>query len=1183
MVPQSINLSRADFDACDIVEEIRKTVDAAGVNKSLITIEITESILGGDFDFIKEQIERFRELGFPVWMDDFGSGYSSLDVLQSVRFDLIKFDMGFLKRLDEGDEGKIILTELMKMATALGVDTLCEGVETEEQVRFLQTIGCSKLQGYYYLKPVPLERILERYRKGLQIGFENPRESDYFDGMGRINLYDLSFLANKDENVLRNTFDTLPMGVIEVWPDGSAIQCIRYNESFRDFINKTFAYNLSEQTVIYTAPQDGRPGSVFMKKIGQCRTNGDRVFIEETHADGTTIHSFARRIGENPVTGKVAVAVAILSVTEPDAGTTYAGIARALAADYYNLFYVDLVTGDFIEYSSPVGGGEMAMEQHGRNFFRSARGSALTRVYEKDQEEFLKKFTKENIVRELDEQGVFLLTYRLDNAGKPVYARMKIMRMESDAVHIIIGISIIDAQMKQQEEENRLRQERIALGRIAALSTDYIVLYTVDPATGHYIQYNPSDEFKSFGLAKQGEDFFGDVVLDAPKAIDPKDLERHLRVFTKENVMHEIRKKKLFFHHYGLMIGGKSVPVSLKATLIREEDGEKLLIGVEGDEKEEYRRKFEEAKSLSMVNQTIASLLDNMPGMAFTKDAETGVYLGCNQAFAQYAHKKTPDEVVGLTDADIFDPETAAHFVEDDRTALSMDRPYIFFEDVPDAGGNQRQFQTTKLKYKDALGRLCLQGTCQDLTDMVRIQRESASTRVAYEEARSNATIYNHIAHALARGYTDLYYVNMETDELIEYHTDDDRGVLTEARRSKDFFEGCERDVKLFVHPEDQETFVKAMNRDFLRETLRHHKVYEMTYRRIKDGRTFYVEMKVSRIEEDKRFIVIAVSDIDELMKKRRAEERIQEERIVYARLHALTGNFLVVYVVDPKTGQYREFSATNDYVESFAQEKEGGDFFEKVREAACQYNHPEDLDRFLLEFTKENILAEIERSGIFTLGYRLMMEDGYLHVQMKAAMVEEKEGPRLVVGLNNIDRQVRQEEEQERRLAQAQSQANIDALTGVKNKHAYLEAETRLDRQIRGHRVLPFAVVMLDLNDLKKVNDTLGHQAGDQYLCDACTIICDICKRSPVFRVGGDEFAVIVQGKDYVCIEERLGELNRHNEEAARSGGIVIACGIAKYENDTCVAPVFERADHNMYENKNRLKMIQSGKNQKV
>jgi diguanylate cyclase (GGDEF)-like protein len=112
-----------------------------------------------------------------------------------------------------------------------------------------------------------------------------------------------------------------------------------------------------------------------------------------------------------------------------------------------------------------------------------------------------------------------------------------------------------------------------------------------------------------------------------------------------------------------------------------------------------------------------------------------------------------------------------------------------------------------------------------------------------------------------------------------------------------------------------------------------------------------------------------------------------------------------------------------------------------------------------------------------------------------------------------------------------------------------------------------------MDLNDLKKINDTAGHQAGDQYLCDACRIICEVFKHSPVFRVGGDEFAVIAQGSDYTCLDRRLEAMRDHNTAARRSGGIVIACGMARFEEDTCVAAVFERADHAMYEDKRRLK----------
>ncbi|MBQ7563775.1 MAG: EAL domain-containing protein [Lachnospiraceae bacterium] len=227
IVPESVNLSRRDFDSCDMVEEIRRRVDTAGFTRGKINIEIAESGLGADFDFIREQVERFRSIGFHVWMDDFGSGFSSLDVLQSIRFDLIKFDRRFMRQFDQGPKSRIILTELIKIAIGLGIDTVVEGVETEEQAEFLKEIGATKLQGFYYTKPHSLKELFERYRMGSQIGFENPEESDYYATLGRMNLYDLTTATNDDESI-RNYFDTTPMAILE--SDDWELMLVRGNQ-----------------------------------------------------------------------------------------------------------------------------------------------------------------------------------------------------------------------------------------------------------------------------------------------------------------------------------------------------------------------------------------------------------------------------------------------------------------------------------------------------------------------------------------------------------------------------------------------------------------------------------------------------------------------------------------------------------------------------------------------------------------------------------------------------------------------------------------------------------------------------------------------------------------------------------------------------------------------------------------
>ena len=573
VVPQSINLSRADFDACDIVEEIRKRVDSAGIGHESITVEITESIIGSDFDFIKEQILRFQTLGFPVWIDDFGSGYSSLDVLQSLNFDLIKFDMGFMRKLDEGDNGKIILAELMQMATSLGVDTICEGVETEEQARFLEEIGCSRLQGYYFSKPRPFERTTENSN---QVGYENPEESAYYDAIGKINLYDLASIVNEDDNVFQSIFSTLPMSILEI-SNGKG-RYVRSNQSYRDFMRRYFNIDILSDTMDFSASPD-QYGLSFITGIQQCCDSGSRAFFEERMSDGSTVHCFVRKISVNPVTGNAAVAIAVLSITEPDKSTTYADIARALAADYYNLFVIDLDTNDYTEYSSQVGDEEMSIVRHGKEFFESARRDTLTRIYEEDREPFLALFTKENVLRDLDAQGVFTTTYRLIDTGTPMYVNMKITRL-SGGNRIILGISIIDSQMQHREQYEELRRERESMVRVMALSDGYLTLFTIDPKTGKYIEYSSSDDFDSLGAKTDGNDFFGQAYVDAFTYCYEEDRQRFQEQVTQENVLRIIRERGSFSIDYRLIIRGEPRPVTLKAALFKEGGVDKLVVGV---------------------------------------------------------------------------------------------------------------------------------------------------------------------------------------------------------------------------------------------------------------------------------------------------------------------------------------------------------------------------------------------------------------------------------------------------------------------------------------------------------------------------------------------------------------------------------------------------------------------------
>ena len=316
--------------------------------------------------------------------------------------------------------------------------------------------------------------------------------------------------------------------------------------------------------------------------------------------------------------------------------------------------------------------------------------------------------------------------------------------------------------------------------------------------------------------------------------------------------------------------------------------------------KEENRRLMEEVQSAAKLADLMASassLLTNMPAMSFSKDAETGKYLACNQAFAEYADKGAPEEVVGLTDYEIFDEATASHFVEDDQKALSMNRAYIFFEDVPDAAGKGfRNLQTTKTKFRDSSGRLCLLGICVDVTEMTRIKSAEAASRARQEELEARVSLQdrlleqNSMITAMASDYRSVYHVNLDLDDAICYRADPaDREQHPEGVH----FPFHDRFVyygKAFVDPEFQDGFFKFIEPDSIRESLSKEKIIAYRYLVRRNGLEYYEMLRMAgvRLAEERddhtvHAVGVGFTVIDSEMRDALAKNRALNEALVTA------------------------------------------------------------------------------------------------------------------------------------------------------------------------------------------------------------------------------------------------------------------------------------------------------------
>ena len=165
VVPISVNISRAHFAKEDLAEHICSIVDKYQVPHNVIELELTESAFFDDKQILLQTVKKLRQAGFPLSMDDFGAGYSSLNSLKELELDVLKLDADFFRGVDSQDKGLLIVSEVIDLAKKLNMKIVAEGIESREQVDFLMEQECDLIQGYFYAKPMPIHEFEEKYKE----------------------------------------------------------------------------------------------------------------------------------------------------------------------------------------------------------------------------------------------------------------------------------------------------------------------------------------------------------------------------------------------------------------------------------------------------------------------------------------------------------------------------------------------------------------------------------------------------------------------------------------------------------------------------------------------------------------------------------------------------------------------------------------------------------------------------------------------------------------------------------------------------------------------------------------------------------------------------------------------------------------------------------------------------------
>ena len=278
----SVNLSRSDFRLLDMVQAVENVRLRYDVPRQMINIEVTERALGDDEKFLQGEIARFRAAGYEVWMDDFGSGYSSLNNIKDYVFDVLKIDMNFLRSFETNPKSAIVIRSIVNMAKELGMHTLAEGVETEAQFEFLREIGCEKVQGYLFSPPIPsAEAIAYCHGPTARVKVEPFRLGSYYARVGAINVLSNTPLERRGSPEIG---DSLALAILEDC-DGS-FKYLYQNHMFRLFMK---SIELDEGSV--DTPHYERRLEQNRRMLARMMEEADRT-EREVYTDFVTRNSF---------------------------------------------------------------------------------------------------------------------------------------------------------------------------------------------------------------------------------------------------------------------------------------------------------------------------------------------------------------------------------------------------------------------------------------------------------------------------------------------------------------------------------------------------------------------------------------------------------------------------------------------------------------------------------------------------------------------------------------------------------------------------------------------------------------------------------------------------------------------------------------------------------------------------
>lgn len=1284
-LPVSVNISRYDIHRDDLIDNLSGLIKKYGIPYELLRLEVTESAFSMDNNKIGSIVRRLVDMGFTVEIDDFGSGYSSLNILKDVPAQIIKLDMKFLDVTDDSPRVGNILESIVRMAKWLGMNVIAEGVETKKQANFLKSIGCFYVQGYYYARPMPIEEYEAlasgsvKQQRDIQIEtVENFNNNAFWDPESTDTLIFNSYIGG---------------ACIYEYCNGQ-IELVRANDKYISVLGSAEMQMADIMKLDWTEYLDEESLERISNAVHDSAENGEEettevVFVglpgcaERTYLLATmrVIAAVGSRylmycISENITEQRIAehkmaetnqqlvlldgIAHEILTQSNTDEGIRailerllgYFDGDRAYVLEFDNTGGIindtfELCAENIPEERTnlqdiPLEQGTFYLEAfEERNYINIPDVEALDGT--KGRERLLVQGVKSIIAVPLRQSGELIGVFGIDNPHKNA-EHIKGLTALGDYIVALLNRGQLNAAIDDENKEKLIIMDGIPGGFVRMKMQLDGTIIPVYRSTG-FRKLIGMDEAE---VAKE----YGNSVM---RGVHPDDMEIVNKAVATMLECGEVNNVK-----YRLKAGGGGyVKVAIFGKIRKTHSGE-IFFNVYYTDASLSEPRDETTRLREVLPIVLDTVMKSTNDLAFAKDRDLK-YVCCSRNFMKLAGASDVDDVIGKTDYDLFDREIADKFRADDEKLLNSGRPLIdIIENIPTTDNMPRYARTSKYLLTDPSGNvLGLYGVGRDITEVqdisnwLKLATSNKSCGVMTYEFMNGEMKLLHFNEGFREIFgisrrecmssvpremifrEDIPKLRKQAENLIKngdtvgcmfrLHLKnggikwiDSRANITKRYNGKIFINAMLTDVterqnmieRLRLGEAGYRLVIRNMGSLICRFTIADRtmiltpetakksglpqQIGNMPYGMLRRGfisdesRQAYIDFFSRIIHGEKSGNVVFQMKTKDGLKWMRADYStvFSGGKPVFAViLHNDVTEQLEQGAIYRKWQQSLQSRPAEAYTlircnisqDTSVEIQEGkllatdfttlGEttFNERTIEYADAYVYEDYRKAYLNLMDSDSMLAGYYHGVMHsTLDYRETLPNGgtrWLRLTVELVRYPKSKDIEVYLMYENIDSKRREE-------LRIKSQAETDPLTGALNRTAFEEKMT--NKLGWGAEGTGQALMVLDLDDFKSVNDTYGHVAGDRALIEVAGKIRALLRQGDlVGRLGGDEFLVCMCDITNRRIIEKKAERIRAALRASDEFGTMLGASIGMAlcpDDGKDFATLYQKADTALY-----------------